>query len=250
MPTPFEDVIVIFTDGACSGNPGPGGWGAIVATPKAQVWEMGGGAPRTTNNQMELAGAIEALASIAEFAGEVFLYTDSVYVIRGITQWIWGWKKKGWVSAEGKGVANRELWEALHSLVVARGKGNAISWKYVRGHTAVPGNERVDEIAVSYSKGVHPNLYRGPLADYAVPIQRIPANTEVPSSQNGSDPGAKSVSLSYLSLIGTIPMRHATWAECERRVKGQSGAKYKKVSSSEEAEAVLRGWGVDPKAVK
>ena len=175
MATPFQDATVIFCDGACSGNPGPGGWGAVVVTPAGEVWEMGGAAPRTTNNQMELAATIEALASVSDLAGEVFLYTDSVYVIKGITQWIWGWKKRGWISSQGQDVANRELWEALHSLTLSRGKANAISWKYVRGHTGVPGNERVDEIAVCYSKGIHPTLYRGPLTSYEISDSENPS---------------------------------------------------------------------------
>src|SRR2546422_530241 len=96
--------IIVFADGASSGNPGPGGWGAIIATPEGQIVELGGGDPQTTNNRMELMATIRALETPESQSGPVALYTDSVYVIRGITQWIWGWRKNGWKTAEGKEV--------------------------------------------------------------------------------------------------------------------------------------------------
>jgi ribonuclease HI len=239
----FTDTIVIFCDGACSGNPGPGGWGSIVATPDGRVKELGGKILATTNNRMELTAVIEALAFVRASLSPLALCTDSTYVIRGMTQWIFGWRKKGWKTAEGKDVANKDLWEELSSLVGARGKGN-IDWKYVRGHTGIAGNERCDEIAVSFSKGEHVFLYSGPLLKYEVPIYDIPENTAIPEMKDKSEPKAKAYS--YLSLLGGVPMRHETWSECERRVKGQSGAKFKKsVSVSDEIE-ILKAWGISP----
>ena len=137
MPT------VVFADGSSSGNPGPGGWGVVIATPEGQVRELGGGDPETTNNKMELTATIRALEALRGVEGPISVYTDSTYVIRGITQWIWGWRKKGWKTAEGNDVSNQDLWKKLMAQVV----GKKINWKYVRGHTGVPGNERVDEIA-------------------------------------------------------------------------------------------------------
>src|SRR5688500_13198877 len=116
MPTALHP-IVVFVDGASSGNPGPGGWGAVVVTQVGEVFECGGGEPQTTNNRMELRAAIEALARIRKLPGPVDIFTDSVYVIRGITQWIWGWRKKGWVLAGGGEVSNKDLWQKLSSLV-------------------------------------------------------------------------------------------------------------------------------------
>ena len=133
--------IVIYTDGACSGNPGPGGWGAIIAYPEGQIKELGGKAAPTTNNKMELMGAIRSLEEIKGREEPTVLFTDSTYVIRGITQWIWGWRRKGWKNSEGGEVSNRDLWEKL-SQVVGLKKGAKIEWRYIRGHTGNPGNER------------------------------------------------------------------------------------------------------------
>jgi ribonuclease HI len=100
----------VFTDGAAKGNPGPGGWGAIVVTADARVAELGGESPHTTNNKMELSGAIAALEAIADVVGPVTIYTDSTYLIQGITQWVWAWRKRGWRTATGSDVLNRDLW--------------------------------------------------------------------------------------------------------------------------------------------
>lgn len=240
----FEDgqsSIVIFCDGACSGNPGPGGWGTVVATPDGDILELGGRAPETTNNRMELTAAIRGLEAISNTTGKVGIYTDSVYVIRGITQWIWGWRKRGWKNAEGQDIANRELWENLARLVQSRGPSSPISWHYVRGHTGVPGNERVDEIAVAYTKGMGTSLYRGRLLSYPVPIYDIPENTELPPLRPREK---KSAAYSYLSLINGVPMRHGNWADCEKRTKGVSGARFKKAMTPEEDAEILASWGV------
>lgn len=238
MPT------IVFADGASSGNPGPGGWGAVIATPEGQVIELGGGERATTNNQMELMAVIAALDRLRNVPGAVEIYTDSVYVIRGITQWIWGWRKRDWKTAEGGDVANVDLWQRLSALVARRGKENPISWHFVRGHSGIPGNERVDEIAVSYSKGRRPTLYEGPLLQYGVAIHDIPEDTSLPEMKPKAPP--KPAAYSYLSLVGNTPMRHSTWAECERRVKGQSGAKFKKTTSAEEEATILKSWGYKP----
>lgn len=233
--------VVMFTDGACSGNPGPGGWAAIVVFPEGHVVELGGGDPSTTNNQMEMLAVIKGLESAKAANQSVVIYTDSTYVIRGITQWVWGWRQRGWLTAEGQPVANRELWEELVRLTSARTRLGGIDWRYVRGHTGVPGNERVDEIAVAYTKGQRANLYRGPLLKYPVAIHDLPDNTDLPEMRPKQ---AKKAAHCYLSLVDGVPMRHATWAECERRVKGRSGARFKKAVSEADAAEILRGWGV------
>ncbi len=239
----IQSSIVIFVDGACSGNPGPGGWGAIVATPQGEVTELGGGDRQTTNNRMEIQGTISALAHVADQPGPVAVFTDSVYVIKGITQWVWGWRNRDWKTAEGKDVANPELWKRLIALTAARGAGNKVEWHWVKGHSGIPGNERVDEIAVAYSKGARVSLYRGSLLQYDIALYDLPNDTSLPEPRE-IPKGPKAKAYSYLSLLGGKPERHSTWAECERRVKGQSGAKFKKAMSASEEADILRSWGV------
>jgi ribonuclease HI len=135
------DKVIIHTDGACSGNPGPGGWGAVLQYGKT-VRELKGGAPLTTNNQMELTAAIEALNALKRPV-PVELHTDSVYVKDGLTKWIHGWKRNGWRTADKKPVKNLELWQALDSAV----QRHTISWHWVKGHNGDAMNERADELA-------------------------------------------------------------------------------------------------------
>lgn len=239
--------ILIYTDGACSGNPGPGGWGAIVARPDGRIRELGGGEEATTNNQMEMLATIEALREVRDDDAPVTLCTDSTYVIRGITQWIWGWQKKGWKTAEGKDVSNKELWQELAREVMHRKSHGEIAWRYVRGHIGVAGNERVDEIAVEFSKGRRPRLFSGGLLQYKIAIYDVPPAEALPEPKPKVE---KQAAYSYVSILGSTPMRHATWLECERRVKGQSGAKFKKTKSAEDEAEILRSWGVDPTRVK
>jgi ribonuclease HI len=133
--------VEIFTDGACSGNPGPGGWGAILRIGERER-ELSGGDPATTNNRMELMGAISGLEALKRPC-HVKLFTDSVYVKDGATKWIHGWKKNGWKTADKKPVKNVELWQRLDT---AR-KGHDIDWIWVKGHSGHPENERVDQLA-------------------------------------------------------------------------------------------------------
>ena len=238
--------IVVFTDGASKGNPGPGGWGAIIARPDGHVTELGGGARLTTNNKMELTGAIAALSSLERSAGPVAIYTDSTYVIQGIGGWVHNWKRRGWKTAAGGDVLNRELWEELDALASARGP-RSITWHYVRGHVGIPGNERVDEIADAFAMKTPVDLYDCPLVGYPVPIFDLPDQTSVPPrSKPASSGGAKAGAYSYLSVVDGEPMRHTTWKECEARVKGRSGAKFKKAASASEEAAILSGWQFKP----
>ncbi|MEL6374617.1 MAG: ribonuclease HI [Pseudomonadota bacterium] len=133
--------VTIYTDGACSGNPGPGGWGAILISGKHRK-ELSGGEAGTTNNRMELSAAIEALNHLNRRC-EVDLHTDSTYVRDGITKWIKGWQRNGWKTAAKKPVKNAELWQALQA-AVAR---HQVRWHWVKGHAGHPENERADELA-------------------------------------------------------------------------------------------------------
>lgn len=152
-------MITIYTDGSSKGNPGPGGWGAIIFHDD-RIVEIGGHAEHTTNNRMELTAAIKSLKSV--FDEEVIVYTDSKYVMMGITEWIHNWVKKGWRTAGKKPVLNQDLWEELLSVT----EGKDIKWKYVEGHAGHDHNERADVIATSFADGVDPNLYDGPRTKY------------------------------------------------------------------------------------
>jgi len=134
-------VIEIYTDGACRGNPGRGGWGATLRYGE-HYRELSGAEAQTTNNRMELTAVIEALRALKRHS-KVALYTDSEYVRRGITEWVSAWKQRGWKTADRKPVKNQDLWETLDQLA----SGHQIEWHWVKGHSGVPGNERVDALA-------------------------------------------------------------------------------------------------------
>ena len=144
--------VTVFTDGACSGNPGPGGWAARILYDNGRITELGAGAAETTNNRMELSAAIEGLKATGD-AASVELITDSEYVRKGITEWIHSWKRRNWRTAAKKPVLNQDLWKELDLL-----NGERVTWKYTRGHAGDPDNERCDEIAQAFSRGEHPEL--------------------------------------------------------------------------------------------
>jgi ribonuclease HI len=143
------DVVDIFTDGACRGNPGPGGWGALLRS-GAKERELFGGEPDTTNNRMELTAVIEALAALKR-SSRVVLHTDSQYVQKGITEWIKGWKAKGWRTASKAPVKNADLWQALEAAAAQ----HEVEWLWVKGHAGHPENERADALA---NKGIDAGL--------------------------------------------------------------------------------------------
>lgn len=134
-------MVEVYTDGACSGNPGPGGWGVVIID-GGEKRELSGGDSATTNNRMEMTAAIEALKA-TEGMGAITLYTDSQYLKNGVTQWMRRWKQNGWRTADRKPVKNKDLWETLDALISKR----EVSWRWVRGHVGDPGNERADELA-------------------------------------------------------------------------------------------------------
>ena len=133
--------VEAFTDGACRGNPGPGGWGVVLRS-GGHVKELFGGEPATTNNRMELRAAIEALTALKQPC-KVDLYTDSVYVRSGITEWLPAWRARGWRTADKKPVKNQDLWEALAALAAR----HDVTWHWVKGHSGHPENERADALA-------------------------------------------------------------------------------------------------------
>jgi len=136
-----EGRVQVYADGACRGNPGPGGWGAVLSFGEREK-ELFGGEPLTTNNRMELTAVIRALEALKRHC-EVDIYTDSQYVQKGISEWLAAWKKRGWRTADKKPVKNVDLWQRLEELAA----GHSIRWHWVRGHAGHPGNERADALA-------------------------------------------------------------------------------------------------------
>ncbi|KXW56668.1 MAG: ribonuclease HI [Betaproteobacteria bacterium] len=135
------DKVEIYTDGACRGNPGPGGWGALL-TYQGHEKALSGGENQTTNNRMELMAVIQALQALQRGC-DVTIHTDSQYVKNGMTQWIFNWKKNGWKTADRKPVKNADLWQQLDQLV----QQHTVQWLWVKGHSGHPGNERADQLA-------------------------------------------------------------------------------------------------------
>jgi len=241
-------MITIFTDGSSRGNPGPGGWGAVVIAEgkkqrskeakeaQLEVTELGGAEDPTTNNRMELKAAIEGLKS-AKKDSVVTVHSDSSYVINGITKWVKGWQRKDWKTMQKKDVENRDLWEELIEAV----EGRSVSWKYVGGHVGILGNERCDHIATAFADGRKIPLYKGPLNAYDLPdILDISLDEEKSTKKSSSSSRSRAAAFSYVSSVGGIIETHKTWAECEKRVKGAKGARYKKALTAAD-EAVIMG---------
>jgi ribonuclease HI len=172
----------IYTDGACSGNPGPGGWGVVVYFKDGSRQELGGAERQTTNNRMEMQAAIAALKFLthSDHPDAIELYTDSEYVRKGITEWIKGWKKKGWKTSTGKDVVNKDLWQELDLL-----NSNQVQWRYVRAHAGNEGNERCDAIARAFSLGKKPTLAQAETSQTITPDtpESLPVKTSLPSVQ-------------------------------------------------------------------
>jgi ribonuclease HI len=236
-----ENSLLIFTDGSSLGNPGPGGWGALLAYPKLdELVELGGSKPLTTNNEMELMAIVSALSYSLNSTSHVYIYTDSQYAINGITKWMYGWSKNGWKTAAGDEIKNKGTFQTLYSLVGEKGK-DTITFEHVRGHVGIPGNERVDDIARELAEGVNVSLYRGTLSGYPnKQILIVPTAEEAKKTSTAKKTGK---AFSYLSLVDDVVQRHATWPECESRVKGVK-AKFKKALSKDHEEEILREWGI------
>lgn len=244
---------VIFTDGSSRGNPGKGGWAAIIVeqveSGKSKVFEIGGGEKNVTNNQMELRAAIEALKNLQFSIFNSQIYTDSSYLINGITKWVKGWQANDWKTKTKQDVLNRELWEELYDLT----DGKRIEWKYLGGHRGIAGNERCDEIATSFAASLASSpessrraflskLYNGPLDKYPLDILNIAHNPETSEKRTKDRTRSKAKAYSYVSKVDGIISTHQTWVECEAVVKGAKGAKYKKALSPSDEQGIINEW--------
>jgi ribonuclease HI len=230
---------VVIADGACSGNPGRGGWGLIVKTPEGRVSEFGGAEEATTNNRMELFGLYRGLQEVyrdsartapPESHRRIHVISDSKYVLDGAEKSLSRWAGNGWVTTAGEPVKNRDLWEKIEKgLSLLSEAGFSFRYELVKGHAGTEANERVDQIAVKFSQGQAPDLYQGHLEGYPVSLS----------------PGTKFEPV-YLSFVGGKLERHATWEACRRATEGKNGAKFKKVKNRLEEQETLTAWGVAP----
>ncbi|MBC7465108.1 MAG: ribonuclease HI [Bdellovibrio sp.] len=245
-----EKQFLIYGDGACSGNPGPGGYGSIILFPDGNVQELAESFPKTTNNRMEISAILEAFKLILQSkhlnsVQSLQIFTDSVYLIRGSTQWLFGWKKKGWKGATNEPIANPDLWQEMDQ-VLFQFKTKApcvnLEWNFVKGHAGIPGNERCDQLAVAMSKNTYIDLYHGKAENYHFDIFNLPEKKPLPEAKK-ADAGPKKPSW-YLSLVNGTFKTHKTWSECEAVVKGRPGVKFKKVSSDEEEAQIKKQWGI------
>jgi ribonuclease HI len=235
---PSENDIVVFTDGASKGNPGAGGWGVVIIHSKSEVIEFGGSAENVGNNQMELKAAVRALEYLSSIPGKIFVYTDSKYVINGVESWLRGWLRNDWKTASGAEVRNIVLWKELNKLLEDRKEKGEIKWCHVPGHSGVMGNERADKIASSFAEKKKLSLFSGKYKDYPRKIDFSKLGDLSSKKPAKKTKGA----YSYLSMVDGKIEKHKTWKECEGRVKGSSGAKYKKAMSADQEKEIIQSW--------
>ncbi len=230
-----EQIVRVYTDGACKKNPGPGGYGVRIRYPDGRVKEFGGSEESTTNNRMELKAAIEALRR-TRTEKPVVVVTDSEYVRQGITSWIQGWKTRGWVTRNNKPVSNQDLWKELDDL-----RSADVEFEYTAGHAGDPDNERCDRIASSFAIGEPVELIDGVDHTPTVPNKHKPPKKK---SRYKAAQGLYSGPIVYLSHVGGKLGRHSSWAECEKVVNGVSGALFKKCKGPIETAETLKKWGL------
>lgn len=224
---------LIYTDGASKGNPGVGGFAAVLQN-EEKVLELGARVEQATNNQMELTAAVEALKCVPE-GDHADLHTDSTYLRKGITLWLTLWKQTGWKTSTKEPVKNQTLWQALDELTSKRD----ITWHYVKAHVGFVGNERADEIASNFASGKDVELYQGSRANYPRNLTEQLEGVATPRVKKNRD---NRPPYSYVSKVNGVIQTHASWSECEARVKGKSGARFKKVYSVEEERALKQTW--------
>lgn len=237
--------ITLYTDGASRGNPGPGGWAAIVVGEKNTV-ELAGAKKPATNNQMELEAVIQGLRYIQEQSEEVnvALHADSRYVLNGIEKWLDGWQRNGWKTMNKKPVENKSQWMEL--LALRDHFGKKLKLVKVDGHSGHIYNDRCDELAVSAALAKKPYLFEGNIKEYEMYLKDNPPTSEKksppPARPSGAGGKAKTgPAYSYVSLVGGKVHVDKDWSTCEKRVKGKT-AKYKKVFSKAEETDLIQDY--------
>lgn len=229
--------IILFTDGAAKGNPGPGGYGAVILKDQTII-EVGGYKERTTNNEMELRAVVEALKIVKTDDTNVSIYTDSKYVVEGAKGWIFGWVKNGWKTKANSDVLNKELWKELLPLL----KQIQIEWHKVPGHVGIAGNERADTIASDFAKHKTFSLYSGPKQDYGFNISDTSYDESKAQDRSDARKRQSQKAYSYISLLNGVVEIHKTWSECENRVKGKKGTRFKKSLDVHDEKEIVRDF--------
>ncbi|MDQ5961611.1 MAG: ribonuclease [Patescibacteria group bacterium] len=238
----MNTTIVVFTDGSSRGNPGKGGYGAVIVMPgSGKVVERGGREDHTTNNRMEMTSAHDVLMYLKNENNPIEIHTDSSYLINGITKWVYGWEKNGWKTSTKTDVENKDLWKLLAQDV--RAIKSKLVWKKIKGHAGITGNERADEIATLYADGKKVALFTGALSIYEQMLGKniLSFSPEKTSMKKKSSSSTKPA-YSYVSMVGSTVNTDKSWAECEKRVKGKKGARFKKVFSKEEEQNLIQEW--------
>lgn len=230
-------MIKIFTDGAAKGNPGPGGYGAVLLLDE-KVFELGEGKKLTTNNEMELRAVVEALKQVPEGSENVEVFTDSKYVVEGATGWIFGWMKNGWKTKTGGDVSHKETWQELIDLL----KKVKVVWHKIPGHSGLVGNERADTIASDFGEEKAVVLYNGLRVGYGLDIENVEYDKEKAAERSEVRKRSAIKAYSYISKVDGVIETHKTWKECEARVKGKKGVRFKKTISAEEEKEIIQDF--------
>lgn len=234
----MEKKITIFTDGAAKGNPGKGGFGVVISYGDT-VQELGGYKEHTTNNEMELKAVVEALKEVSGKSKSVAIYTDSKYVVEGARGWVFGWNKNGWKTKAETDVLNKELWQELLPLL---GKVE-IEWHKVPGHVGIIGNERADTIASDLAEGKNVALYKGTRKDYSLNIDDTSYDEVKAKARSDARKRQAQAAYSYISMVDGVIQTHKTWGECEGRVKGKKGVKFKKSLDANNEKEIIKDFG-------
>ena len=247
-----KDEIIIYTDGSSLGNPGPGGWGSVLLFPDGlpaqagKVVELGGREKESTNNRMEMMASIMALKEVEKRkikASVIKIHTDSAYLLNGITMWIHAWVKNNWKTKADEDVLNKDLWEILYKVESNLKNKYEIEWVKVAGHAGVHLNERCDVIATSFSANNTTMLFTGTLENYEKLFGKIEdGNKSEVIKEKKKKKKNTGVAYSYVSSVGDKVYVDKIWSFCEKRVKGKSGAKFKKVFSKEEEQDLIAEW--------
>lgn len=230
--------ITIFTDGAAKGNPGRGGYGVVISYAD-RVIECGGHKARTTNNEMELMAVVEALKVVVNDGVPVAIYTDSKYVVEGATGWIFGWQKNGWKTKADTDVINKALWQELIPLL----QKVTVDWHKVPGHVGIAGNERVDTIASTFAEKGTYELYTGPKRNYGFNIEDTSYDEAKAQERSAARKRSAQKAYSYISAVDGVVQIHQTWAECEKRIKGKKGVRFKKSLDKGNEGEIMREFG-------
>lgn len=234
----MDKKITIFTDGAAKGNPGKGAFGAVISY-NDYILEIGAYKEHTTNNEMELKAVVEALKEIIDKGKSVAIYTDSKYVVEGAKGWVFGWNKNNWKTKTNTDVLNKGLWQELLPLL----DKVDIEWHKVPGHVGIVGNERADTIASDLAESRKVVLYKGPQSEYGFNIEDTSYDEAKAKERSDARKRQAQKAFSYISMVDGVIQTHKTWNECESRVKGKKGVKFKKSLDQNNEKEIIKDFG-------